>query len=129
MRLPCEIIIIDILPVIRKELAVKLVHSHGLNKANVARMFGVSGTAVSQYIHGTRGGDAKIRDSPLYSDFINEIAVSAKNIVSNGSTVDAELCRICEYVKRTGLHEYADGRAGADLPPVKCAECPKQDIY
>ena len=128
MRLPCEIIIIDILPVIRKELAVKLVHSHSLSKATVARMFGVSGTAVSQYIHGTRGGDEKIRDSPNYSEFIGEIGASAKKIVLNESTVDIELCRICEYVKEIGMHEYANGRAGADMPPVKCAECPKQDI-
>ena len=128
MRLPCEVIIISILPVIRKELAVRLVYSHGLKKTNVAKMFKVSGTAVSQYLHGTRGDDSKIRDSPRYYDFIDEIVVSAERIASNKSTVDDELCRMCEFVKQIGVHEHAYEKTVKDAPTVMCVECPKQDL-
>ncbi|MCL2785843.1 MAG: transcriptional regulator [Methanomassiliicoccaceae archaeon] len=122
--LPCEVIIVNILPIMRKELAIKLVDGHRFMKADVARMFGVSGTAISQYIHGTRGHDTSIKDCPNYTDFIREIAESASRIALKKGTVIDELCRLCDYAKRTGMHEYVRG----GQPQAKCPECPRKGL-
>jgi hypothetical protein len=126
MRLPCEIVIIDILPIIRKELSVRLVEAHGLMKADVARMFDVSGTAISQYIHGTRGDNRLVSDCPDYDKFIKEIVTSAEKIATNENTVLNELCRICDFVKKIGMHDHIHGKNNEGKPLAKCIECPGQ---
>jgi predicted transcriptional regulator len=128
MKLPCEIVIIDILPVIRKELSVELVDVHKFSKADVARMFDVSGTAISQYVHGARGKSAMIEGCPQYSVLMDEISLSAKRIAEKKSVVIDELCGLCDTVKRIGLldHVYENGIWKAPL--IKCAECPRKDL-
>ncbi|MDR0198416.1 MAG: transcriptional regulator, partial [Methanomassiliicoccaceae archaeon] len=76
MRHSCEMIVVDVLPIIRKELALELIEAHNIKKAAVARMFSVSGTAISQYVHGSRGNRALLEDSPNYMEFLKEIKFS-----------------------------------------------------
>ena len=128
MKLPCEIIITDVLPVIRKELAVRLVEVHGLTKTNVARLFNVSGTAISQYTHGMRGNGPMIADFPQYDTFINEIYDSAAHIASQKGAVMDELCRLCDIAKRIGIAEHIHKKGRHPMPLIKCAECPRSGI-
>jgi len=128
MRLPCEIVIMDVLPVIRKELAVRLVETHKMTKTNVARMFNVSGTAISQYTHGMRGNGPMIMDFPQYDAFMNEIYGSAANIASGDGDVMNELCRLCDIAKHMGLAEHIHMKSRPRLPLVKCAECPRKGV-
>jgi predicted transcriptional regulator len=124
MKLPCEIIIVDILPVIRKELSVKLVEDHGFMKTRVAKMFGVSGTAISQYLHGMRGNSAAIAVTPQYESFLEEISVSAVRIAAQKSTVAQELCRLCDLVKKNGMVQHLRGIESV-TPIMSCVKCPK----
>jgi predicted transcriptional regulator len=128
MRLPCEIIIIDILPIIRKELAIELVKMHGISKARVARIFQVSGTAISQYIHGTRGNSSMIEDTPQYEQLLHEIYSSAEKIASRKKSVTEELCRLCDYVKNTGIVNHVYMKDLGEVPIVKCVECPREKM-
>ncbi|MDR0778893.1 MAG: transcriptional regulator [Methanomassiliicoccaceae archaeon] len=127
MRLPCEIIIIDILPIIRKELAIELVKMHGISKARVARIFQVSGTAISQYIHGTRGNSSMIEDTPQYEQLLHEIYSSAEKIASRKKSVMEELCRLCDFVKSTGIVNHVYMKDLGEVPVLKCIECPKDN--
>ena len=128
MKLACEIVILDVLPVIRKELTTRLVDIHKYTKTNVAKMFGISGTAVSQYIHGMRGDSSAIEDCPQYNALMKEITLSAERIASKESTVGDELCRLCDIVKQNGIIEHLHRRDGWRTSVVKCAECPKKDM-
>jgi predicted transcriptional regulator len=128
MRLPCEIIIIDILPIIRKELAIELVKMHGISKARVARMFQVSGTAISQYIHGTRGNSAMIEDTPQYGVLLQEIYTSAEKIAGRKSNVMEELCHLCDFVKGIGIVNHVYMKDLGEVPVIKCVECPRTNI-
>jgi predicted transcriptional regulator len=55
MKIPCELIVWYVLPSIRRELARELVEKHKLTQAEVARRFGVTDAAISQYLKSKRG--------------------------------------------------------------------------
>lgn len=102
MKTPCEIIIWNIVPIIRKEFAKNLIEDHGLNQKKVADKLGITESAVSRYVSGKRG-ILEITDNEI----LNEIKKSSKKISDeNGSTVIEETCRICRLLKSK---EFVEG--------------------
>lgn len=99
MKIPCELIVWYVLPAIRRELARELVDKHGMIQAEVARKFGVTDAAVSQYLKSKRGSNKELEASGRYDEFKNEITISAQRIV-DGSDIVTETCRICEIIKK-----------------------------
>ena len=103
MKIPCELVVWYVLPTIRREVAKELVNTHGLSQADVARKFGVTDAAISQYLKKKRGENPLIEESPQYSKFEAEIKASAERIANDTSEFASEMCRICTVVKSTGL--------------------------
>lgn len=124
MKLPCELVVSDILPTARGKLAKELVKNHGYTQAKVAKIFGVTGAAVSQYIKGLRGGNPYI-DNSVYKNLFNEnVAASAKRI-SEGADITDELCFLCNFVKKVGMLDEIYARQGSTEDLRKCLECPR----
>jgi predicted transcriptional regulator len=126
MRMPCEVVVFELLPTARGELAKELVRAHGYTQAKVAVLFGVTSAAISQYIKGLRGGNPYIDGSVYRGAFYQQISESAERIV-NGADITDELCEICNFVKRIGMLDeiYLKQGAKEDLP--KCRECPRDN--
>ena len=103
MKIPCELVVWYVLPTIRREVAKELVKTHGMTQAQVAKKFGVTDAAISQYLKKKRGENQLIEDSPQYEAFKEEIKLSAERIADNTSEFVDEMCRICTVVKSTGL--------------------------
>ena len=102
MKTPCEIIVWNIVPIIRKEFAKNLIENHGLNQRKVADKLGITESTVSRYVSGKRG-ILEITDNEI----LDEIRKSSKKIVNeNGSTVIEETCRICRLLKSK---EFVEG--------------------
>lgn len=120
MKIPCEIVVWYVLPMIRREVSKELVYTHGMTQAEVARRFGVTDAAISQYLKKKRGGNALTDDCPLYPQFQEEVRVSAARIAENKSDFSSEMCRLCCVVKKTGLlaQIYKDQTG---MAPPKCA--------
>ncbi len=59
MKVPCELIIWDILPAIRREFARILVEDFNLTQRETAKKLGVTESAVSQYMKFKRGKAVK----------------------------------------------------------------------
>jgi predicted transcriptional regulator len=102
MKTPCEIIVWNIVPIIRKEFAKNLVDNHGLNQRETANILGITEAAVSRYRSGKRGA-LEITNNEI----LNEIKNSTKRIVKeNGISVIEETCRICRLLKAA---QFIDG--------------------
>jgi len=100
MKLPCESIIWDILPSIRKEFALNLINEYGLSEKETAKKIKITTSAVSQYISGKRAS-IKINDKEI----LKEIHKSSKNILmNNGENIVFETCRICTLLRGKSCH-------------------------
>jgi hypothetical protein len=95
MKIPCEIIVWDVLPVIRKEFAKSLIKDHSLTQRKAAEKLGLTEAAVSRYISDKRGERKK-----LNIEIMKEIYQSTSRICKgNNDTVVEEICRICNIFK------------------------------
>ena len=68
-RTPCEYIMWNGLPVIRKEIAESMINNFGLNQKEAAEKLGVTPAAVCQYISKKRGKIMGCRG--VFSTFCN----------------------------------------------------------
>ena len=93
-KTPCEDIVWNILPCIRRKLAFNLLKM-GLSQKEVAEKLEISTAAVSQYLSNKRGHMTSFTD-----EIEKEIAQSANNIL-NGDDIITELCRICTLIKNS----------------------------
>ncbi|MBU0496803.1 MAG: transcriptional regulator [Candidatus Thermoplasmatota archaeon] len=95
MKTPCEIIVWNIVPIIRKEFAKNLIDYHGLNQRTAAIKLGITESAISRYLSGKRGV-LEITDPEI----LNEITKSTLRIFKGKkSSVNEETCRICRLLK------------------------------
>ncbi len=128
MKMPCELIVTHILPTARGALAKELVVSHGMTQTQVAKLFGVTSAAVSQYIKGMRGGNNLIDRSAYRDDFYAMIADIACKI-ANGADVTESLCDICAFTKTSGLLRALYVFEGYSGELGVCMDCPRHAIH
>jgi len=122
MKIPCELIVWYVLPSIRRELARELVEHHDMTQAEVARRFGVTDAAISQYLKAKRGTSQEMESSGKYEEFRKEVERAATRI-TNGSDIVTETCRICEMVKKSGmLVSVYDTHTGVKAPLCVCPQ-------
>jgi len=101
VKTPCEIIVWDILPVIRKELARTLVNDYGLTQRKAAETLGLTEAAISRYLSGKRG-----HVNILNKTIKKELKVAAENILHGKTdTVIMETCRLCHLLQDQGILE------------------------
>src|SRR5574344_2263151 len=110
--MPCELVVFELLPTARGELAKELVKVHGYTQARVAVVFGVTSAAVSQYIKGLRGGNSYIENSIYRVMFFNKIVSSADMMIEGANFADV-LCDICCFVKSIGMVDEIYAMQGA----------------
>jgi uncharacterized protein len=93
---PCEYMMWNGLPVIRKELAECMINNFGLSQKQAAKKLDLTPAAVSQYLSHKRG-KIKIVDQEV----LVEIHKSAQILITseNGSVV-TETCKICRLLMK-----------------------------
>ena len=97
-RAPCEYIVWNGLPIIRRELAACMIHEFGLNQKETAKRLGITPAAVCQYM-GNKRGKIRIVDKKI----LKEIKISAEKIMKEGEKVVVEeTCRICRLLSHNG---------------------------
>ena len=95
-RTPCEYMLWNGIPAIRKELAEALIKEYKLSQREAAEKLGLTPAAICQYLSKKRG-----KEDIFDKKIIQEITISAERIMKNdGSTVIVETCRICRLVQK-----------------------------
>lgn len=113
---PCEVIVLEVLPSLRGELARKLVKL-GLSQQKVSKILELTPAAVSQYVSGKRG--QKIEFTPKIQEKINK---RAKEIKEDGKKESRNsICLICNEIKEDEIfceiiEEYCQEK------PEKCKD-------
>ncbi len=106
-RTPCEYMMWNGIPVIRKEIAERMIKNYGLSQREAAEMLGITPSAVCQYLSNKRG-KIEIHDSGIDK----EISISAERIIKNGSDhLVIETCRICRLIQQSkGSSAFRNGK-------------------
>ena len=95
----CEYIIWNVLPIIRKEIAVSMINDYDLSQTETAEKLGISPAAVSQYLSGKRG-KINVNDKEISK----EINKSVKRIIQQGDKIlVSETCRLCKIFTSRNL--------------------------
>ena len=98
----CEVSVRIVLPAIRRELAKILHKEFGLSQTKIAKILGVSQSAISHYLKDLRGKTLELRK---YEDIMNEIREFAKLLVK-GADLKTQVkyyCKICSMIFLKGL--------------------------
>ncbi len=96
-RTPCEYMIWNGIPSIRKELAETMIKQFGLSQREAAEKLGLTPAAICQYLSKKRG-----KNDIFDQTIVKEITISAERIMNdNGSDVVIETCRICRLIQKS----------------------------
>ena len=121
MKIPCEIVVWYVLPTIRKDIARELVEKHKMSQTEVAKRFGVTGAAISQYLKKKRGENLVIQEGPDSAEYKEEIAQSAARIAAGTTGFADEVCGMCKIIKKMGiLAQIYREQTGVDAPTCAC---------
>lgn len=125
--MPCELVVFELLPTARSEIAKDMVERHGYTQSSVAKIFGITSVAISQYIKGLRGGNPYIDNSSHKDEFYARVKKISDNLVKGADLVE-ELCCLCSFFKESGMIEEVYINQGAKVTLSKCSECPRKNI-
>jgi predicted transcriptional regulator len=101
MKLPCEICIWGLIPMIKRELVLRLYKTHKLSKARISEKIWVTKGSITQYIQGKRAPSSgklkKIKDiDKRISDLANTL--SKKNLTEK--QIATKFCNICKSAQK-----------------------------
>lgn len=101
MKLPCDICMWDLIPMIKRELVLRLYNKYKLNKVSIAKKLGITKGSVTQYIQGKRASNSsRLRKIKRINIMIINLA---KDIVKK-RLIDKEIsrrfCEICKPAQR-----------------------------
>ena len=103
MLLPCEVAVKSLVPAIRSAIARDLIQTYRLKQKEVARLLGVTQTAVSKYTRRVRGVVFKVEDIEEVQPTLREIAVSLANGGMSKYELVAKFCVVCRVIRLKGL--------------------------
>jgi predicted transcriptional regulator len=103
MVLPCEVAVKSVIPAIRSAIARELTQTFGLKQKDVARLLGVTQTAVSKYTSHSRGTVLQVEEVKDTQLVLKETVESLANGDMTKYELTARLCRICEIIRQKGL--------------------------
>lgn len=103
MIIPCEIGVKSVIPAIKAIMAKEMVETHSLKQTQVAKILGISQSAVSKYTLQVRGHIISIDDIEEIRPLINKMI----NLLLNGTYQRAELlkffCKTCIIIRKKSL--------------------------
>lgn len=100
----CEIIVQNVLPVVRALVAKDLTERHKLTQQSIAKKLGVSQAAISQYIRELRGFKAKnLQRDKTVTDEIEKLSSRIASGDLNVLSATDEMCNICRTIRKKKL--------------------------
>ena len=105
VKVPCQDIVMNIIPAIQASLAAELV-SLGISQVQAAKALSVAPSAASQYLSGKRGYRIVFEDEIL--TIIRKLAQDIKDGDLSEENLEKKFCEICRIIR------------GADSCPLPC---------
>jgi len=121
--LPCEVAVKSVIPAIRSAIARELTQSYGLKQKKVAKLLGVTQTAVSKYTKHCRGAIFEVTDVEGVQPILNKTVFSLANDEMDKYELAESLCVICGKIRQSGLMCILCGVSDPDIDKNRCIVC------
>jgi len=104
LLLPCEVGVQTVLPAIRALMARTIVEKHGMKEKQVAKLLGLSQSAISRYTTKDRGNTIILENVPEVQTLIDKMITLLLHGKPNQTTEILELlCQTCKVIREKGL--------------------------
>jgi uncharacterized protein len=104
LLLPCEVGVQTVLPAIRALMARTIVEKHGMKEKQVAKLLGLSQSAISRYTTKDRGNTITLENVPEVQTLIDKMITLLLHGKPNQTTEILELlCQTCKVIREKGL--------------------------
>ena len=123
MLLPCEVAVKSVIPAIRSAIARELTQNYGLKQKKVAKLLGVTQTAVSKYTSHCRGAIFEVTEVEGVEPVFKKTVFSLANgDMDKYELVDA-LCTVCSIIRESGLMCILCKVSDPNIDNSKCIGC------
>jgi predicted transcriptional regulator len=121
--LPCEVAVKSVIPAIRSAIARELTQSYGLKQKKVAKLLGVTQTAVSKYTKHCRGAIFEVTDVEGVQPILKKTVFSLANGEMDKYELAESLCSICGKIRQSGLMCILCGVSDPEIDNKRCIVC------
>lgn len=123
MLVPCETASRSLVPALRALLAKELMQNHGLKQTEVAKILGITQTAVSKYVKHVRGSIPEITDVAEIRLKISEIAVLLADGKMPMYGIAKHICMVCQIVRKKRLMCEVCKKYNPSIDSINCNAC------
>lgn len=120
MIIPCEVAVKSIIPAVKALLAKELLENHGMKQSQVAKILGISQSAVSKYQANVRGHVIKIEDIDEIRAQIDDMIVLLTQRKNQRTEFLKLFCQTCITIREKGLMCQFCQKSD---PTIKIEEC------
>jgi predicted transcriptional regulator len=120
---PCEVAVKSVVPAVKALLAKELVEKHNLNQNQVAKILGMSQSAVSKYSTKARGHIIRIEDLEEIQTPINSMVTLLIKGTKQRTEFLELFCQTCIIIRRKGLMCQFCRKADSTIEIEECNLC------
>jgi len=128
MLMPCEIAVKSVVPSIRAFVATELTQSYNMKQNDVAKLLGITQTAVSKYTSHVRGATLKIDQTEEIQSMMKKIANQLANGEIKRQDLVIKFCGVCETVRKAGIMCNLCKRSDPTINVKTCLVCKSGDM-
>jgi len=124
---PCEIAVKSVIPAVKALMAKQLVQKHGLKQDQVAKILGISQSAVSKYTCKVRGCAVKIDNIDEIQPLMDKMITLLVNETYDRKSFLAFFCQTCVTIRKTSLMCSLCQRTEPAIKATECGFCLTDD--
>jgi len=123
LSIPCEVAVRSVIPALRAYVAKELTQSYGLKQTDIARLLGITQTAVSKYARHVRGIVLQVENIDEVQVIVKEICVSLVNGNMPRNELIKHFCAACRTIRQKRLMCKLCKRSDPTIDIHQCVIC------
>lgn len=123
MSIPCEIAVKSVIPALRAYISKELTQSYGLKQTDIAKLLGITQTAVSKYATHVRGVVLQVENIDEVQVIVKEMCLAfvSGNVTRN--EVVKHFCEACRTIRQKRLMCKLCKRSDPTISIHQCVIC------
>lgn len=123
MPIPCEIAVRSVLPALRAYVAKELAQSYELKQTDIAKLLGITQTAVSKYTRHVRGAVIQVEKIDEVQVIVKEICASLVSKDMPRNELVRQFCTACRVIRQKRLMCKLCKRTDPTINIHECVIC------